>query len=274
MATPMPSPPLARPARKPTHLLNATVFGLAGGVGLMSYIGVGHGMEALWNPTGAVIISGGITVAALLAFRASELRAALASLRAIFRDEDSIADDITELVTFARLYQRGQIQRAEEQGTRAASPFLRLGLQLIADGTPVNDILHVMNWRIQKLIERESVQSRLFRTLAGLAPAFGLLATLVGLIGMMAQLGTATIAQVGEHMSVALVATLYGVVLANLVFKPIAIKLEQRTARRVAMLNVLLEGILLVRLGRSPTVIADALAEFVRERGDELHGQS
>ncbi|PWC32993.1 flagellar motor protein MotA [Azospirillum sp. TSO35-2] len=270
----MPSPPLARPARKPTHLLNATVFGLAGGVGLMSYIGVGHGMEALWNPTGAVIISGGITVAALLAFRASELRAALASLRAIFRDEDSIADDITELVTFARLYQRGQIQRAEEQGTRAASPFLRLGLQLIADGTPVNDILHVMNWRIQKLIERESVQSRLFRTLAGLAPAFGLLATLVGLIGMMAQLGTATIAQVGEHMSVALVATLYGVVLANLVFKPIAIKLEQRTARRVAMLNVLLEGILLVRLGRSPTVIADALAEFVRERGDELHGQS
>ena len=113
---------------------------------------------------------------------------------------------------------------------------------------------------------------RLFRTLAGLAPAFGLLATLIGLIGMMTQLGTATIAQVGEHMSVALVATLYGVVLANLVFKPIAIKLEQRTARRAAMLNVLLEGVLLLRLGRSPTVIADALAEFIRDSRDELHG--
>jgi chemotaxis protein MotA len=73
-------------------------------------------------------------------------------------------------------------------------------------------------------------------------------------------------------MLVALVATLYGVVLANLVFKPIAIKLEQRTAGRVAMLNVLLKGILMVRLGRSPTVIADAMAEFVRERRDELHG--
>lgn len=266
----------ARPAASPrsTGLLNATAVGLLSAIALLSYIGLGHGMGALWNPTGAVIIAGGIAVSALMAFRASELRAALAALRTIFREDESIAADIAELVAFARLYQRSQLQRAEEQGTRAGSPFLRLGLQLIADGTPVDDILHVMNWRIQKLIERESVQSRLFRTLAGLAPAFGLLATLVGLIGMMAQLGTATIAQVGEHMSVALVATLYGVVLANLVFKPIAIKLEQRTARRVAMLNVLLEGIILVRLGRSPTVIADALAEFVRERGDELHGTS
>ncbi|PWC45743.1 flagellar motor protein MotA [Azospirillum sp. TSO22-1] len=233
---------------------------------------MGHGVEALWNPTGAVIVSGGIAVAALLAFRVRELWAALSAFAAIFRDEDSISSDIEEIVAFARLCQRGQVQQAEAQGAKVRSPFLRLGFQLIVDAAPVNDILHVMNWRIQKLIEQEAAQARLFRTLAGLAPAFGLLATLVGLIGMMAQLGSATIAQVGEHMSVALVATLYGVVLANVVFKPIAIKLEQRTARRVAMLNVLLEGILLVRLGRSPTVVADALAEFVRERRDELHG--
>jgi len=260
------------PARKLPGFLSSTALGLTGGLGLLVYIGMGHGVEALWNPTGAVIVAGGIAVAALLAFRARELWAALSAFAAIFGEEDTIAADIAETVAFARLYQRGQIQQAEAQGAKVKSPFLRLGFQLIVDAAPVNDILHVMNWRIQKLIEQETVQARLFRTLAGLAPAFGLLATLVGLIGMMAQLGTATIAQVGEHMSVALVATLYGVVLANLVFKPIAIKLEQRTARRVAMLNVLLEGILLVRLGRSPTVVADALAEFVRERRDELHG--
>lgn len=260
------------PARKLPAFLSSTVFGMAGATGLLSYIGMGHGVQALWNPTGAVIVAGGIAVAALLAFRVRELLAAAAALFAIFGEEDSISADIAEIVAFAKLYQRGQIQQAEVQGGKVASPFLRLGLQLITDGTPVNDILHVMNWRIQKLIEQETVQARLFRTLAGLAPAFGLLATLVGLIGMMAQLGSATIAEVGDHMSVALVATLYGVVLANVVFKPIAIKLEQRTARRVAMLNVLLEGILLVRLGRSATVVADALAEFVRERRDELHG--
>lgn len=260
--------------RRRSALVNSTVLGIAGAVGLFSYIGAGHGLHALWNPTGAVIIAAGITAAALLAFRLGELGAALSALLGILREDETIAADIAEVVAFARLYQRGQIQQAEAQGAKVASPFLRLGLQLIADATPVNDILHVMNWRIQKMVDQEAVQARLFRTLAGLAPAFGLLATLIGLIGMMAQLGTATIAEVGEHMSVALVATLYGVVLANLVFKPIAIKLEQRTARRAAMLNVLLEGILLVRLGRSPTVVADALAEFVRERRDELHGSA
>lgn len=253
-------------------VLNSTVFGVVGAIGLFSYIGVDQGLRALWNPTGAVIIGAGTTVAALLAFRMGELRTALSALLAIFRDDESIATDIAELVAFARLHQRGRIQEAEVQGNKAASPFLRLGLQLVADAAPVNDILDVMNWRIQKMVDQEAVQVRLFRTLAGLAPAFGLLATLIGLIGMMTQLGTATIAQVGEHMSVALVATLYGVVLANLVFKPIAIKLEQRTARRAAMLNVLLEGVLLLRLGRSPTVIADALAEFIRDSRDELHG--
>ena len=71
-----PSPATA--ASRSPRLLNATVFGLVGAFGLLSYIGIGHGMEALWNPTGAVIIAGGIAVAALMAFRASELHAALA----------------------------------------------------------------------------------------------------------------------------------------------------------------------------------------------------
>lgn len=253
-------------------VMTSTVLGVVGAIGLLSYIGAEHGVQVLWNPTGAAIVGGGVAVAAFLAFRTSELVSALSALLAIFRNDASINQDITDLLEFARCHHRAQVREAEAVLGRVRSPFLKLGLQLVVDGSPVNDILHVMNWRIQKLVERESVETKLFRTLAGLAPAFGLLATLVGLIGLMAGLGTASVGEVGAHMSVALVATFYGVVLANIVFKPIAIKMEQRTARRVGHLNVLLEGILLVRLGRSPTVVADALAEFTRERQDELHG--
>lgn len=252
--------------------MTSTVLGLAGALALMAYIGLENGLRVLWNPTGAAIVGGGVMVATLLAFRTSELASALRAVAAIFRNDESISQDIADLVEFARRRQRAQVREAEALLAGVGSPFLRLGLQLVIDDAPINDILHVMNWRMQKLVEREAVEAKLFRTLAGLAPAFGLLATLVGLIGLMAGLGTATVGQVGEHMSVALVATFYGVVLANVVFKPIAIKLEQRTARRLGRLNVLLEGILLVRLGRSPTAIADALAEFLRERTDELHG--
>lgn len=263
---------MATARRNTPGVMTSTVLGIAGALILIVYIGVQHGIHVLWNGTGAVIVGGGVVVAGLLAFRTSELLAALRSLVAIFREDDPIKQDIVELLDFARAYHRGLVREAEARLTAVGSPFLRLGLQLVVDGAPVEDILHVMNWRVQKLMEQETVDARLFRTLAALAPAFGLMATLVGLIGLMAGLGTATIGEVGEHMSVALVATFYGVVLANIVFKPIAIKLEQRTARRVAHLNVLLEGILLVRLGRSPTVVADSMEEFVRERRDELHG--
>ena len=263
---------MAATRNKAPGVMTSSVLGVAGALGLLAFIGVGHGLNVLWNPTGAAIVGGGVLVAALLAFRTSELVSALTALFAIFREDDSIKHDIADLLDFTRLHHRAQVREAEATLSKVGSPFLKLGLQLVVDGAPVNDILHVMNWRIQKLVEQETVEAKLFRTLAGLAPAFGLLATLVGLIGLMASLGTASVGEVGQHMSVALVATFYGVVLANVVFKPIAIKMEQRTARRVAHLNVLLEGILLVRLGRSPTVVADAMAEFVRERRDELHG--
>ncbi|WP_084536756.1 motility protein A [Azospirillum halopraeferens] len=253
-------------------IMTSTVLGMAGAMGFLGYIGMGEGMAVLWNPPSLGIVLGGILVAALVAFRTSELAAALVSVMTIFREEEDIRPDIAELVEVARLLQRNQIHEAEERAGRVRSPFLRLGLQLIADAAPVNDILHVMTWRIQKMTEQEAAQARLFRTLAALSPAFGLLGTLVGLVGMMQHLGAATVEQIGMNMAVALTTTLYGVVLANIVFKPIAIKLEQRTARRAAALNVLLEGVLLVRLGRSPTIVAEALAEFVRERRDELHG--
>jgi chemotaxis protein MotA len=255
-------------------VMGSTVLGLAGALVLMGFVGLESGGGSLWNPIGAAIVMGGVAVSALLAFRFSELTAALRAAGSIFRNDDSIQRDITQLVEFARRRQKSQVREAEALLAGVVSPFLRLGLQLVADDAPINDILHVMNWRIQKLLEHEALVAKLFRTLAGLAPAFGLLATLVGLIGLMAGLGTASVTQVGEQMSVALVATLYGVVLANVVFKPIAIKLEQRAARRVGRLNVLLEGVLLVRLGRSPTMIADAMTEFLRERTDELHGAS
>lgn len=252
--------------------MTSTLLGFAGAAALMAYIGAENGAGTLWNPTGAAIVLGGVAVSALLAFRLSELAAAGRALSAIFRDNDSVRQEVDQLVEFARRRQKAQVREAEAMLTGVSSPFLRLGLQLVIDGAPINDILHVMNWRIQKLVEQETAQARLFRTLAGLAPAFGLLATLVGLIGLMAGLGSSSVSEVGAHMSVALVATLYGVVLANVVFKPVAIKLEQRAARRAGRLNVLLEGVLMARLGRSPTIIADVMAEYLREGTDELHG--
>ncbi|MDR3517724.1 MAG: MotA/TolQ/ExbB proton channel family protein [Azospirillaceae bacterium] len=255
-----------------TGSLSSTLLGLVGAVLLFWFVANRNGFGTLWNPSGLAIVGGGVTIATLIAFRLSELLSALVALSRIVRDDSAAENHIAEMIEWARVYQTRSIQASEEKLTEIASPFLRLGLQLVLDALPTEDVLQIMNWRIQKFAEQEILPSRLFRTIAGMAPAFGLLATLVGLIGMMADLGSSSISTIGRHMSVALVATLYGVVLANMVFKPIAIKLEQATARDIAVLNVMLEGILLIRLGRSPASVAEAMGEFLRDVKDEVHG--
>jgi len=249
-----------------------TVVGLLGAVSLLWFVMASEGDVAHYlNLTGFIIVFGGVLVAALIAFQGRELLAALRAVGAIFGGDPGIDAEIAELNEVSRHLAQKNIRMAEERAARIASPFLKLGLQLVIDGTPMDDLMHIMNWRVRKMAEIESAQARFFRTLAALAPGFGLLGTLAGMVAMLRELGSGDIARVGSGMAVAMLATLYGVVLSNLVFKPIAIKIEQRTQRRIATLNVLLEGIMLVSLGRSPTVVADAMQAFINETRDEIH---
>jgi len=251
----------------------STVVGLIGIFALAFYI-FGYTVEDakyFWNPTGVVIVLGGTFASTFISFRAAQLSSFFGAFAAIFRDERSIRIDIRRLVEVARLNAAKDIQATEEMVKKVRNPFLRLGLQFALDGTPVDDIIHVMNWRIQKLIERESSEARMFRTLASFSPAFGMLGTLVGLIGMLGSLGSGDLGMIGKNMSIALITTVYGLMLANMVFKPIAIKLEQRTAQRVALMNVLLEGVILMRLGRGPATIADQMETLVATYRDEIH---
>src|SRR5690606_40720822 len=108
-------------------------------------------------------------------------------------------------------------------------PFLRTGVQLMIDMTPEQDILDFMNWRITRLQAREHAEAQLFRVMSSFAPAFGMIGTLVGLINMMQHLGDGNMASIGQQLAVALITTFYGILLANLIFKPVAVKLERRT---------------------------------------------
>lgn len=225
-----------------------------------------------YNPEGLGIVLGGVVAVALLAFRGDEIRGALAALVNIFREQDSIAADVRELQDVARLLHEKKIQAADERAQKVAHPLLRLGLQMVVDGQSMDELLQVMTWRIQKQMELETSESRFFRTLAAFSPAFGLLGTLSGMVGMLKHLGEGDIGLIGSSMAVAMLATLYGLILANLIFKPIAIKLEQRTVRRVAMLNVLMEGVVLTYLGRSPSALEDSLSHYLRDARDEVRG--
>lgn len=263
MASPTPS--TRRPAGR-SRYIGTSVIGIVATIVLLWFV-VHAGGDAVffYNEEGILIVFGGVGCVALLAFRGDEIRAATLAVANIFRDRDTVDADIAELLEVARLLYEKNIKRADDRVKEVRSPFLRLGLQLVVDGTTLDDVMHVMNWRIQTQMEQETAQSRFFRVLATFSPAFGLLGTLAGLVGMLKQLGAGNIDLIGNSMAVAMLATLYGLVLANLVFKPIAIKLEQRTNGRVANLNILLDGVVLAHLGRSPLVIEDLLRSYLND---------
>ena len=93
--------------------------------------------------------------------------------------------------------------------------------------------------------------------MATFAPAFGMLGTLVGLINLMAILGDGSMQTIGQQLAIGLMTTFYGILLANLVCKPIAVKLERRTARRVESMNMVLQGIAMMCEKRGPAVVRE-----------------
>lgn len=256
-----------------SRFILTSVLGLVATTALLWYVTHASGdARFFYNEEGLIIVGGGVVCVALLAFRGDEIRGALAAIASVFRSLKGLEQEMADLTDVAKLLYGKQIQAADERVRKVGSPFLRLGLQMIVDGASLDDIMHVMNWRIQKQVEADQAQSRFFRVLASFAPAFGLLGTLAGMVGMLKQLGSGDIGLIGSSMAIAMLATLYGLILSNLVFKPMAIKLEQRTTERVAQLNILLEGVVLAHLGRSPSVIEETLRTYLMDTRDEVGG--
>lgn len=254
--------------------MNHTLLGVLGAVFLIFLVVLhsGSGADRFLDPYSISIVFGGILVAALISFRRTQLKAMLHGLRLIFNDDPTIDSEVKQLVKFASDHARKDLRAAEQTISQTVSPFLKLGFQLVTDNTPIDDMMRILEWRIRQMKEEETSTARCFKNLSSASPAFGMLGTLAGLIGMLGGLKDANIGNISSSMALALTATAYGVIMAYLIFKPIASKLEQRTARRVFMLHVLMDGLILVRVGRGPAMVEDSLTHLLTENRDEVRG--
>lgn len=223
------------------------------------------------NLPGLLLVVGGTIAATLLSYPFSEVRRAVRASLAVLRSDQGYRDeDIDEIVRVARLWFQGDLHAVEREMARIRSPFLKTGLQLVIEGTALPDILELLRWRIARLKTRELAEARLFRTMAAFAPAFGMTGTLLGLVDMLATMDGGDAQRIGADMAVALVTTFYGVLLANLAFKPVAVKLERRVEQRVAILGMVLEGVALISERRSPTYVRETLRSFAAHHDDEV----
>ena len=250
----------------------STSIGIIGGVAIVA-ITVLFTVESaalLWHPLGFLIVFGGTLAATLVAFPLREVGRIFSVILIVLRNERLYAkEDQAELVSVARSVMRADIRAIETRLKTIKNPFLRLGIQLVIDNTDLDDIVDIMTWRIEKLKAKEKAEASIFRAMASFAPAFGMIGTLLGLVNMLDAL-SADIAAIGANMAVAMMTTLYGVVAGNLIFKPIAMKFEQRTQQRVALMMTVMQGVILLRQNRSPGVIEETLQSYSAERRDEI----
>ena len=139
--------------------------------------------------------------------------------------------------------------------------FMRKGIQLVVDGTDPDIIKNVLYNDLNQLQTRHSVGITLFDSWGKIAPAFGMIGTLAGLVSMLANMEDQ--ASIGPNMSLALITTMYGAIFANLVFIPIKLKLEDRDNAETLVREIMIEGILSIQSGDNPRILEEKLLSFL-----------
>jgi len=246
----------------------SSLYGLLGG-GLLLVVLIVISPEQVGtfiNFPGLVIVVGGTLAATLVSRPLPDIQRLLKRLPLLLNDEQStLAHDIDQLLRFTRLYRTSSLKVTEQALDYVDSPFLQSGLSKIVERMPRPELIKDLNWQISSWHDREQEQAHILYHMAVFAPAFGMLGTLFGLVPMLSGLGSQGLTVLGPMMAFAMMTTVYGIVAANLLFKPLAMKLERRTHKQLMHYKILVEGMLDVQERRHPELIEEKLATLTRE---------
>ncbi len=168
---------------------------------------------------------------------------------------------ITGLVNFSEKARREGLLALEDDLEEVEDDFMRKGIQLVVDGTDPDIIKSILYNELNQIQERHQQGIKLFDDWGKLAPAFGMIGTLAGLIAMLANLEDKS--SIGTGMALALITTLYGAIMANLFFIPFKAKLEDRDNGETLVKEIIIEGILSIQSGDNPRILEEKLISFL-----------
>jgi len=242
------------------------VVGIAAGLALIVYgIGIGN-LYAFLSLKGAAIVVGGTFAALVASFHHTALKQVPQQIwmafRGVIQTPGIFIDQIVDCAHVARKY---GLLRLEKLAEAQEDEFLRDALLLIVDAVDAGKARAMLEADLIFLDERHTGANAFFERGAAFAPAFGMLGTLIGLIIMLANLsldadGTETLT---EGMSIALVTTFYGSLLANLFFLPVSSKLHVMNDSEMLCKRIIIEGVLSIQAGENPKFIKEKLISFL-----------
>jgi chemotaxis protein MotA len=218
----------------------------------------------LINIPGLIIVVGGTLLTTILSQSFERVQSLYRKLPEFLKESRIEGwDDAETLLQLGDWYRRGNIRIADRMVDSLIEPVFHDGAELILDRNTRADIVRLLRWKIGTLREADIAEIQIVKTMAAFAPAFGMLGTLFGLVKMLYGLGDSGLAEIGSTMGFAMTTTVYGLIIANLIFKPLAIRMERRAKRRHVWLNVQFEAILMVYEKRNPIMIREYIEAFL-----------
>jgi chemotaxis protein MotA len=237
---------------------------IVGSIVVVALILMGGDISTFIDYHAAIVIFGGATAATLIRFPLSSmlhglplgLKYAFTLRRLTARD---LVDEIARLADVAR--KAGPLGLEKEEVEDA---FLAKGVRYVADGYDAAFIRDAMERERETFFMHLDEGQKIYRAIGDCAPAFGMVGTLIGMVQMFANMSDPS--KLGPFMAIALLATLYGAVVANLFCLPIADKLQVKLHDEETSRTLIIDGVLMIREAKSPAIVREMLVAYLPER--------
>lgn len=243
----------------------ATIIGLILGFGLIFTsiaMGGGSGLSAFVDPPSLMITVGGSIAALLINFPLGKVFGLMNVLKKCFLTKlpecESVITQFKELATIVR---KDGMLALEKELENVDDDFMKRGLESVISGANDDQIRHLLETELSAIEQRHSTGKKIVDAVGAAAPAFGMIGTLVGLVQMLNSLDDPS--QIGGGMATALLTTLYGAVIANVVCIPLSGKLETRSQEEILVRDLMITGLVSLAQGQAPRAIEDNLVAYL-----------
>lgn len=246
----------------------SSFFGVMAGVVVMYFAlnSTSSDMRFFLDVHGILIVCGGTLAAASICFPVFKVLNLLKVfvLRVLGRNKVDYQGTINQILELGKRAGSGLSSLNDAIGS-IRHPFLKEAVQLVAAGVLSEaEIREVLEQRVRTTETRYLHEANMFKTIGKFPPAFGLLATTLGMIGVLQKIGSPDSQKlIGPAMSVGLIGTLYGISLANLIFLPIAENLTERTHEEITLRKMIIEGALMLKHQVNPITLRESLNSFL-----------
>lgn len=246
----------------------ATVAGLAVAIGaiLLSAILEGSPLGTLFKPSAMILIFGGTIGATMTSFGLKDiLGLPKLMLKTIMPPKRAPEDIVKEMVNLAELARREGLLSLDQRVGTIQDPFARKGIRLVVDGANPELIQSMLEAEIALKAQTAKHEASLFEAAGGFAPTMGIIGTVMGLVHVLGNLAEPD--KLGEAIAAAFVATLWGILTANVIWLPMGNKLKLLAKEESLIAQLTAEGILSIQRGDNPRIVEEKLLIFVQSEG-------